>query len=144
MTTLVVGPMGDRPWIPIDELVEQLAAGGRDPILNAEVDGVIPSLEPLAPRLGTWVNSLPCVSVWMTRMLVRWRRAARQRLRAADVESILVWDEVMALLCCLARPRGVEVVWVPGPPEGTRLYERVRRATVRRWVDRVATEWDGP
>ena len=127
----------------MDELVADLSALGYEVVVNGEPDDLMPSLKPLPSRLGSLVNSLPSLVAWLLRMLLRWRRDARRGLKRAGVEQILVWDEVLALLCRLARPRGVRVVWVVGPPEGSRIHQRALRAAVARSVDRVVTSWHG-
>ncbi|HUR78328.1 MAG TPA: hypothetical protein VMZ22_10300 [Acidimicrobiales bacterium] len=141
--TLIVGPIGARPWISMDELVDSLTAIGHEVIVNGEPDDVVPTLKPLPSRLGAFVNSAPSLVAWLLRMLLRWRRTARRSLIRSGVDQILVWDEVLALLCRMARPRGVEVVWIVGPPEGSRSYQRALRAAVARTVDRVVTSWHG-
>lgn len=141
--TLVVGPVGQRPWIPLEALVESLAAIGHDVVVNGQPDDVVPSLRPVPPRLGAFVNSAPGFVAWLVRMLFVWRRRARRSLSRSGVDRVLVWDEVLALLCRMARPKGVEVVWVVGPPEGARFHQRLLRAAVARTADRVVTSWHG-
>lgn len=140
--TLIVGPLGERPWLSTPELVRSLEAIGHDVIVNGEPVDVIPTLKPVPSRLGVFVNSAPSLMAWLVRMLLRWRRTARRSLRRAGVDEVLVWDEVLAMLCSLAKPRNVKVVWVAGPTEGSRLYQRVLRAAVARSVDQIVTSWD--
>lgn len=139
---LVVGPIGERPWVAMSEFAARLARDGNDVIVNGDPDEVLPALTPLPPRLGSVVNSAPVLLAWLARMMWHWRRTARRSLRAAGVDRILVWDDVLAMLCCLARPRGVEVMWAAGAPEGKRLHQRVLRAAVARRAERVTSAWD--
>ena len=123
--------MGDRPWIPFDEFVESLRVDGSGVVVNGAPEEVL-----LYPRLGSGAVFGMALAFW------RWRRAARWRLRAAAVDTILVWDEAIAALCCLAVPRGVTVDWIAGEPEGQRAYQRARRWFVTRNTRRVEFPFD--
>jgi hypothetical protein len=136
---LVVGPIGARPWMPMDELVAELEAIGHEVVVNGDPQFVLPMPESVPPRLGAFVSSAPGLASWWSRMFVRWRRTARRSLERSGIDQVLVWDDLLALLCCLARPRGVEVLWVDAPPEGDRRYQRLLRTVVTRLVDRVVT-----
>jgi hypothetical protein len=122
--------MGDRPWMPMADFVESLRSAGHDVLLDGDREDVL-----LRPQLPTRVPRAVVA-------LLRWRRAARERLREAAVDEILVWDHIVALLCCAARPRRAEVVWVPSASGGTRVLDRVARAALRRWVNRIHSTWD--
>lgn len=136
--TLLVGPLGQRPWMPRNELVAHLDDLGHEVRVNG-VGGpeLVPPLEPLPSRVGVARNSLPWMSVWFARMLWAWRRTTRAALTEAAIDNVVVWDPVLAGLCRLARPAGVEVVWVPSHREAPRFYESVLRAVLAMTADRV-------
>ena len=136
--TLLVGPLGARPWISRNELVAQLEELGHEVIVNG-VGGpeVLPSLEPLPSRVGIARNSLPSLVAWLLRMLWRWRRASHTRLTAARIDYVLVWDPVLAGLCRFARPAGTQVIWVASRSHAERFYERLSRAVLATTADRV-------
>ena len=136
--TLLVGPLGQRPWISRNELVAQLEDLGHDVRVNG-VGGpeLVPPLEPLPSQVGVARNSLPSISMWFARMLWRWRRTTNAMLRAGDIDHVVVWDPLLAGLCRLARPEGTEVVWVPSHGEAPRFYESVVRAALSLTADRV-------
>jgi hypothetical protein len=123
-------------------LVVQLDDLGHDVIVNG-VGGaeLVPPLEPLPSRVGGLRNSLPLMLTWLARMLWRWRRTTRTQLREAGIDHILVWDPVLAGLCRMARPSGVEVVWVPSHTAPARFYEAILRALLSITADRVVVSW---
>ncbi len=136
--TLLVGPLGPRPWISRNELVAQLEDLGHD----VEVNGVggpelVPPLEPLPSRVGVVRNSLPSMAFWFARMLWRWRRVTNGLLAEANVDHIVVWDSLLAGLCRLARPTGTEVVWVASHGEVPRFYQSIVHAALAITADRV-------
>ncbi len=136
--TLLVGPLGQRPWISRNELVAQLEDLGHDVQVNG-VGGpeLVPPLEPLPSQVGVARNSLPSISMWFARMLWRWRRTTNAMLREGHIDHVVVWDPLLAGLCRLARPAGTEVVWVPSHGEAPRFYESVVRAALSLTADRV-------
>lgn len=136
--TLVVGPIGARPWVTAEELIADLRAIGHDVVVNAgRSDLVVPYPEPLPPRVGTFVNIAPRLVWWLVGMLWRWRRQVRAALAGGAFTHVLVWDPALAALYRFARPAGVELIWVLPAPEGDRLYQRVMRLITARAVDRV-------
>ncbi|MEY2472568.1 MAG: hypothetical protein QOK28_1897 [Actinomycetota bacterium] len=123
----------------MDELVERLEALGHEVIVNGSPDHVLPPLRPLPSRLGRVVNSLPYLVAWYVVMLFRWRRLARRRMTSARADEVLVWDQLLALLARVARPKGTQVTWVHGTAEGAGTYQRVLRGVVALTADRVIT-----
>lgn len=142
--TLLVGPIGPRPWVSRNELIAQLDDLGHEVLING-VNGpeIVTSLETMPARVGVARNSLPSLFVWFARMIWRWRRASFSRLREAKIDHILVWDPILAGLCRLARPSGTEVIWVAARSDGVRLYQRLLRAALSMSADRVVVSWEG-
>lgn len=134
--TLVLGPMGLQPWITRSELLAQLNAIGHR-VYDNDAEQVVPPPEPVPPRIGRYAASLPNLVVWSTRMLWRWRRAARRGLRDAGVNQVLVWDPVWAGLARVARPRGVEVIWAWDGVAGDRIDQRL----LHRWLRHSCDRW---
>ncbi len=140
LRTLLVGPIGERPWLSMDALAESLVSLGHNVIVNGEPDKVLPMLRPLPARLGVVANSAPVTAAWFVQMFLRWRRRARRSLRRAGVDHVLVWDPVLALLCCAARPRGVEVLWIaPSTAGALRRRDRMIHAALRRFANPVVS-----
>lgn len=140
--TLLVGPLGQRPWIARNELVVQLQDLDHDVIVNG-VGGpeLVPALDPLPSRVGIARNSLPWMFVWFAQMLWRWRRTTNASLRHAKIDHIVVWDPLLAGLCRLARPPTTEVVWVASHGGSLRFYESVLRAVLSMSADRIVVSW---
>jgi hypothetical protein len=124
--------MGAAPWVPLAEYVAARRAAGDDVIVNADPRDVLAFPSP-SPGIGRAI-----VGWW------RWRRGARRRLRHSGIDRIVVWDEVVAVLCCAARPKGVAVEWCAGSGAATTASERAVRAVVTRWADRVEQPADEP
>lgn len=135
--TLVLGPVGLQPWITRAELVAQLKGLGHR-VYDNDADYVVPTPEPVPPRIDKFASSLPALSFWSARMLWRWRRKTRRELRRAGVNCVLVWDPVWAALVRIARPRSVQIIWAwdgsPGERLDQRLLQRWLRYSCDRWV----------
>lgn len=134
--TLVLGPVGLQPWITRTELIAQLVALGHA-VHDNDVDVIVPSLEPMPPRLGRVATSLPALALWAGRMLWRWRRTARRSLRDAGINRVLVWDPVWAGLVRVARPRNVEVIWAWDGSVADRIDQRL----LHRWLRYSCDRW---
>lgn len=133
--TLIVGPLGARPWVTTADLAAQLRSIGHDVLVNGE-GTVVPYPTPLPSNVGRLAVALPRVVFWLVRMMRSWRRDARAALRDAGVTHIVVWDPVVCALYRVARPEAIELVWVVPPPEGARAHQRLLRAALLLTVDR--------
>jgi len=107
---LLVGPLGDAPWMPAHEVAERLRARGFDVDVHnpATGDDVIAYPEPFNPRRKS-ESALPAFLLDRVRAFLRWRRVVRRVLR--DYQSLVVWDPLIAVMLRFARPRKIRVIW---------------------------------
>lgn len=134
--TLVLGPLGLQPWVTRRELISQLQELG-DVVFDNDVDAIVPTLEPVPPRLGRVAASLPVLGLWSGRMYWRWRRSARRGLREREISRVVVWDPLWAALVRNARPRGVEIIWAWDGSPGERMHQRL----LQRWLRYSCDRW---
>jgi hypothetical protein len=108
MTKLLVGPAGDAPRLPLREIAAKLGdADVHDPAGGRLVIGYPAPYNPRTARDARLLHFL----LDRVRAFLRWRREVRPVL--ARYRTIVAWDPLVAVMLRLARPRGVQVAWVP-------------------------------
>jgi hypothetical protein len=135
MRTLLFGPAGDVPWIPLHEIATTIGdADVHDPAGDRHV---ITYPAPYNPRTARDA-SLPRFLLHRVRAFLRWRRGVRPIL--ARYRTIVVWDPLIAVMLRLARPRGVRVAWMPTPPIVDDAWNAVLQRAAKTLCDQMIDE----
>jgi hypothetical protein len=124
MTTLIVGPIGNVPWLSAEDVAQRL---------HADLD-LITFPRPYKPRRRA-DTLLPFFLVDRLRAFLSWRKAMRPVL--ASYDTILVWDPLVAVMLRLTRPRTARVVWTRTPPVVDDAWNAVLLRLARTLCDRV-------
>ena len=138
---LLVGPLGDVPWMAARDVADRLRGLGlevdaHDP---TAADAVIPYPDPYNPR-SERESFLPSFLVDRVKAFLRWRRAVRPVI--GRYSSVLVWDPMIAVMLRLARPARTCIVWTDTRPVVSDAWNAVLVRIVRAIADRVVTAPD--